>query len=419
MARYRTIVVGGGMIGVATAHHLVRAGLDEVLLVERHGLSQGTTPAGAGFIAAFAAGNIPAWKDEELAFERYALTFYRELAARGHDINLHANGNLWIATTAEAYDEHIVPLEQDDTVPDKRVVSPAEIAELLPIVNPTEIVGGVYHPNSLYLTTTLAARALAAEAQAMGAEIRPYCPVDELIVEHGRVDGVRTPWGELRASNVVLALGAWTNSLLRRHDTWIPLAPVTATRIITEPLGLPPTLPSFLIPEMHQLWIREQAAGLLFGADYEARPHYDFLNADPPDTFSELPLDGYEEERELAAQAARVVPLLGQFKSATVATGAPVMTPDFRPVAGPVPGLPGSWVITGDCECGITHGPGLARTIAELLAGEEPTLADPAALDPARFDPGLRTGTDVLQAMAGAEGGVWKITGQAAPLETV
>jgi glycine/D-amino acid oxidase-like deaminating enzyme len=407
------------MIGVATAYHLARAGVDQVMLVERHGLSQGTTPAGAGFICAFAAGNVPAWKEEEIALERYALEFYRDLAARGHDINLHANGNLWIASSAEAYEEYIVPLEQHEAVPDKRVLSPRDVAQLLPIVDSAEIVGGVYHPNSLYLTTTLAARALATEAQALGAEIRPYCPVDELIVEHGRVAGVRTPSGELRASNVVLALGAWTNSLLRRHDIWIPLAPVTATRIITEPLGLPATLPSFLIPEMHQLWIREQAGGLLFGADYEARPHYDFLDTDPPDTFSELPLDGYEEMRRLVAQAARLVPVLGQFKSATVATGAPVMTADFRPVAGQVPGLPGAWVITGDLECGITHGPGLAQTVAELLVGEQPTLADAAVLDPGRFDPGLKTGTDVLQAMAATEGGVWKITGEAAPLETV
>ena len=187
MARDRTIVVGGGMIGVATAYHLVRAGFDQVLLVERQGLSQGTTPAGAGFICAFAAGNVAAWKEDELAFERYALEFYRELAARGHEINLHANGNLWIASTAEAYEEYIVPLERHDGVPDKRVVSPRDVSELLPIVDPAEIVGGVYHPNSLYLTTTLAACALATEAQALGAEIRSHCPVDELIVEHGRV----------------------------------------------------------------------------------------------------------------------------------------------------------------------------------------------------------------------------------------
>ncbi len=410
MSDYGTIVVGGGVIGAATAHHLSQAGGQKVLLLERNGVSEGTTPAGAGFICVWAAGNIPAWKQEEMAFERYALSFYRELSARGHDIDLHTNGHIWIGITEDGYSEHIEPMAVDENVADKRVLDAKGVAELLPIVDPGEIVGGVYHPGSIYLSTSLVTEALAREAAAAGAEIRTHSPVSELLVEDGRVRGVRTAAGELKADNVVLALGAWTNSLLKQHEKWLPIAPVTATRIITEPLGLPSTLPSFLLPEMHQMWIREHAGGLLFGGDYEGRPHYDFVDVDPPSSFRELPLDGYEEERELASRAAAAVPLLGEFKSATVTTGAPVMTPDFRPLAGPVPGLAGAWVITGDCECGVTHGPGLARTVSELIFGEEPTLAeDPAALDPGRFGDSLKTGADVLKAMANAEGGVWKI----------
>jgi hypothetical protein len=95
------------------------------------------------------------------------------------------------------------------------------------------------------------------------------------------------------------------------------------------------------------------------------------------------------------------------------------MTADFRPIAGPLPRAEGAWVITGDCECGVTHGPGLAKTLAELVLGLETSLADPAPLDPGRFDPAIQTGADVLRAMAEAEGGVWKLEsvepGAAAP----
>jgi glycine/D-amino acid oxidase-like deaminating enzyme len=180
----------------------------------------------------------------------------------------------------------------------------------------------------------------------------------------------------------------------------MPVAPITATRVVTEPLGLPATMPSLLVPDLGQFWIREQAGGLLFGGDYQARPHYDYVDADPPHTFTELPLDGYEETRELARTAARLIPLLERFKSATVVTGAPVMTPDFRPIAGRVPGLDGAWVITGDCEAGITHGPGLGRTVAEHICGQPPTLADPAAFDPGRFGSEMKSGADVVRAIA-------------------
>lgn len=409
MSRYGTIVVGGGIIGAATAYHLAKAGAENVVVLERAGIAEGTTPAGAGFISVWAAGNIAAWQNEELSFERYALEFYPALAERGHDINLHRNGHIWIGISEEGYAEHIVPMAEDESVPNKQVLDGEGVAALLPIVEADKIVGGVYHPDSVYLSTTLANQALMAEAESLGVEVRTSSPVDELIVEGGRVRGVRGPHGEARADDVVLALGAWTNSLLKRHDAWIPVAPVAATRIVTEPLGLPATLPSFLFPELEQMWIREQAGGLLFGGNYEGPPHYDYVEDGPPPSFRELPMDGYEETQALARRAAEVLPLLGQYKSATTSTGAPVMTPDFRPVAGPVPGLPGAWVITGDCECGVTHGPGLGLTVSELIRGEAPSMADPAALDPGRFDPALKTGADVLQAMASAEGGVWKI----------
>src|SRR4051794_18322468 len=221
MSKYSTIVVGGGIIGAATAFHLAKAGAEEVLLLERAGIAEGTTPAGAGLISAWAAGNIAAWQNEELSFERYALEFYPALAERGYDINLHQNGHVWIGITQEGYDEHIVPMAKDESVSNKQVLDGNGVAEILPIVEADKIVGGVYHPDSIYLTTTMANQALIDEARDLGVEVRTYSPVDELIFEGGRVRGVRGPHGEARADDVVLALGAWTNSLLKHHDTWV------------------------------------------------------------------------------------------------------------------------------------------------------------------------------------------------------
>jgi sarcosine oxidase, subunit beta len=60
MARRKVIIVGGGILGAATAFHLATADATDVVLLERNDLGQGTTAAGAGFIATWAAGNIPA-----------------------------------------------------------------------------------------------------------------------------------------------------------------------------------------------------------------------------------------------------------------------------------------------------------------------------------------------------------------------
>ena len=51
-SRAQVVVVGGGVIGTSIAYHLTRAGVRDVLLLERHQLTAGTTWHAAGLITA-------------------------------------------------------------------------------------------------------------------------------------------------------------------------------------------------------------------------------------------------------------------------------------------------------------------------------------------------------------------------------
>src|SRR5690349_7899541 len=122
MAGADVVVIGAGVIGCAVGVHLLEAGAEAVLVLERDGVAQATSAAGAGFLGEWAAGWDPRGGVEELAIDRYGLEYYAALNARGHELEYRHNGNLYLATTARTWDQHCDRLFSQ--VPDARRVSP-------------------------------------------------------------------------------------------------------------------------------------------------------------------------------------------------------------------------------------------------------------------------------------------------------
>ena len=108
-------------------------------------------------------------------------------------------------------------------------------------------------------------------------------PVERIVVKNGRVCGLDTSQGRIDTEVVVVAAGAWTNVLLRELGFFVPMVPLVQSRIITEPLGVPSTMPTLMLQEFNHIWLREERGGLLWGSTYEEAPRYDFTDADPPD----------------------------------------------------------------------------------------------------------------------------------------
>lgn len=391
------VVVGGGILGCSAALHLARRGVDVVLL-ERDDVAQGTSPAGAGFVGEWAAGWVPGLGPEELELERYGLAFYAELQANGHDVGWRGNGNLYLATTGESFEAFCAPLADQDVVSDAKVLSAHEVGEVTSgVVDETEIVGGVLHPAGGRVSASKAALAVAAEAREAGARIETRTPVTRIAVRGARVTGVETGRGPIAAARVIVAAGAWTNALLRPLGCWLPMAPLVAIRAVTEPLGIPPTMPTLMAREV-PVYVREDDGALLWGSSFERRPRHDFVDADAPERLTQLPLDGYFEMRHALPATERMVPALARASSVTIAVGAPTYTADRRALLGPVPGVDGLDVIAGCNEAGISHGPGYGRLTADVVAG----VVDESALEPFRIDrfgDAIGSGRDVVRAL--------------------
>jgi glycine/D-amino acid oxidase-like deaminating enzyme len=136
--------------------------------------------------------------------------------------------------------------------------------------------------------------------------------------------------------------------------------------------------------ERDLLYVRREGGGLLVGAiEHELGAASRVPLDDPPPTAS-LPLHACRSHEELAARCADVIPAFADLRVADRASGLPSWTPDGRHVLGGAPEIDGYVVLAGDNECGVTHGPGLARIAAEL-AVRGTTDADIAPYRVGRF----------------------------------
>ena len=386
--RAEVVIIGGGILGCATALHLLERGFEDVLILERDGLAQATSHAGGGFVGRWGGGYVPAWGDQELALEAYGMEFYRRLAEdHGLEFGYKRNGSLWAATTPASWDAHLEVIATHPGVEHKQTLSAEQVEDVTGgVVRASGVVGGVLHPDGCQVQAPRATAAIAVLVERAGGRIRTRTPVTGIAVEGGRVQGVETREGALAAAHVVLAAGAWTNVLLRPLGAWMPMLPLIATRIITEPLGVPPTMPTLMLPEFSGLWVREEEGGLLWGAGYDVPPRRLFVEQDPPERFDHLPLDGFIETERIGAGAADAIPLLTRYRSPRVAQGAPTYTPDLRGIVCGVREAEGLWVVGGDNEAGITHGPGYARLLADLVCDDgRSAFVDPAEFSDERY----------------------------------
>lgn len=174
------------------------------------------------------------------------------------------------------------------------------------------------------------------------------------------------------------------------------------SRIVTESLGVPPGMPTLMLPEFG-FWLRESRGGPLWGCRYEQQPRYRFVGADVPERTDRFPLDGVLAELRVASQVSEVIPMLGRYHSFSVAHCCPSYTPDGRALAGPLPGLEGLYVIAGCNEAGITHGPGYGRFIAEYTHDGGPAFLPADAFAPDRFGTRYRSDRDVTEAVYEAD----------------
>jgi sarcosine dehydrogenase len=375
--RARVAIVGGGILGCASAWHLARAGVRDVVVLERDELNAATTSQAAGLIGQLRTSAVKS------AIVGQTLADIARLEADGLATGFHRTGSLRLALTPER-DAEIraqVSAARGFGV-EALLVGADDVKRLAPGVEPSKHHAAAWMPNDGYAEPYTLASAYAMAARRLGVVFVTGCEVRALRVADARVRGVTTTRGDVDAEVVVIAAGAWTSALASRAASAVPAFPVRHQAWVTAPVAwVTPTFPVVRVPD-RLAYLRPEVGGLMLGF-FETTP----LGVDVA-ALREFRVDTTPRDAGVLAHHApglmEVVPGLGEAPVVGGTAGVPTYTPDGHFVVGPLPGVAGVFTATGCCAHGVAGSGGVGRALAEAVTGQTPTL-DPAPMAPDRF----------------------------------
>jgi glycine cleavage system T protein len=368
--RVRIIIVGGGVVGCSLAYHLAKRGAGpDVLLLERHRLTAGTTWHAAGLV-----GQLRATQNlTRLA--QYTTGLYRGLEAEtGQPTGFRESGSLALATTGARFEE----LRRGASMARRfglevQVLGPSEAAAVWPLMGARDIVGAVYLPRDGYVNPIDVTQALAKGARMGGARIEEGVSVTAILTENGRATGVMTDQGPVRADAVVNCAGIWAHGLAASVGVTVPLHAAEHFYVVTEAMpGLPPNLPVLRDPDLCT-YVKPEPGRLLVGwFETKAKPWG--VGGVPSDfSFGHLP-DDMEHVAPLLEAASRRLPILERTGIRLFFNGPESFTPDDRYLLGEAPELPGFYVAAGFNSIGIQSAGGAGRVLADWILDGHPPM---------------------------------------------
>jgi glycine/D-amino acid oxidase-like deaminating enzyme len=344
------VVIGGGALGAATAFHLRRLGVQDVVLLERDALASGSTSK--------AAGGIRAQFADELNI-RIALRSLREFEELGDAISFRQHGYLFLLDNDHdlASFRSALELQRRLGVP-SRELTPAEAQQLVPQLAVDDLVAATYCPRDGYATPEALVQHYAAHV-----DVRQGCPATGIVVERGRIVAVETPAGEIATDTVVCCAGVWSREVGALAGVELPVAGEARSMWFTpEDGGLPDRLP-LTIDFSTGFYVHREGPGLAFG--------------------------GRERALEDVAEAAsRRLPALAELPVQASWWGWYDVSPDWNALVGEA-GEPSRFLYaTGFSGHGFQQAPAVGEHLAELITGRRPTL-DLSAFTADRFAAGI------------------------------
>lgn len=231
--RSDVLIIGGGIVGAATAYELARAGV-AVTLLEAETLAYGATGRNLGFLWVHTRKKGP-----ELDLVMTTRSRLPEIVEElGSNVDLRTEGGMVYyhderqASVMREFVEH----RNADGVA-LQLISGAEARERAPIL-PASIIGATYCELDAQVEPTLWVRAFATAASRHGAVIREGVRVESLVREGDRIVGVESTAGSFRAGDVVLAAGGWTAGLAATVGLEVPVHPMRLQIVQTQPMAI-------------------------------------------------------------------------------------------------------------------------------------------------------------------------------------
>jgi glycine/D-amino acid oxidase-like deaminating enzyme len=403
-------VIGGGIAGIAAAYYLAKAG-SSVAVLEKGVVAGEQSSRNWGWC------RVQNRDEREIPLMQRSLELWDALRAETNaEYGFRRDGLVYVTRSQADMDRWQGWIDMARQYQVHSHMLSAQEARAATPGNDGAWIGGIASPRDGMADPFIAVPTLAEAARRHGATIHQRCAVRGLDVTAGRVTGVITEKGRLRAGAVLLAGGAWSSMMLRRHGVGLPQASIRSTVFLTQP-ALEVTRGGINTPEI--TISRREHGGYIVAANNRgrieltpaglrhARKFWPTLvsrwssvsfgagasffrgpdawrgawSFDKPTLFEAedmrildpAPTAGVEEPA--LAQLAASWPELAGTKALATWGGWIDSTPDAVPVIAPIDALPGLFLSTGFSGHGFGIGPGAGRLAADLILGAPPIVA--------------------------------------------
>lgn len=366
------VIVGGGVVGAATAFHAARAGLRPVLIEARPALCTFTTAVATG------AFRLQFDNREETGLVRESvelfLNFEEVTGQRDHDPGVTQPGYLFVTTDPDRAGRQRALVERQRSwgLVDVELLPGDEVRRRFPYVG-DEVLQGRFRHGDGFLDPKELTLGLAA---ASGAEIVVDARVTGFRVEGGRLTGVETARGFVATERAVIACGPLSGAVAGLAGLVLPVVTVMRHKVVLPVLPeVPPGAPMTIDDDTSTHW-RPYLAGAAVLCTNPATPPS--VPAEDPTPDHGFVFEVLDPQSPLSA--ARIVPFWREVwergANWILQAGQYTMTLDHRPLIGET-AVPGLFVNTGYSGHGVMAGPAGSRILAGLLAGQLTAGANP------------------------------------------
>lgn len=358
------VVIGGGVMGASIAYHLARAGGGNIILLERHGICNGTTGRSGAIVR-----------------QHYSNEFSIRMAKRSLDVFQHFDeligGDCGFATTgmivlvdesgADALQANVT-MQQEQGV-ETSLLEPDDIDEAAPDYNGAHVTLACYEPEAGVADPMATTSCFAQRARDFGASIYEGTPVRRILTEGERITGVETGRGTINAPIVVLAANVWSVALAGALGITLPITPTRHPMVaLRRPndFGGRTSMHAVGLDLTRAIYLRPDLGGVTLVGSTENV----FTPSDP---------DNYAQglsEAEIAhfrKQASGTIPALARAVPRGGWAGIYDDTPDFHPILDRLAPYDGLYCAAGFSGHGFKLSPLVGQWMAQLiLTGNKP-----------------------------------------------
>ena len=350
-SRADVLVIGGGIMGLATAYNLARMGQKDILVVDQSFLCSGASGRNGG-------GVRMQWSSPDaIEIMRRSVELCRGFAAEmGVNVWFRQGGYLFLVR-----DERLAPVleknvrTQNECGVRTRLIAPSEARELVPELDTSGILAASYNPDDGVLFPWPFVWGYAHRAIELGVAVHTFVKVLGLEKTGDLVTRVHTTRGTVDVGHVVLATGAWSPELARGLGVELPNRPYRHEILTTEPLK--PFLTPMVTVLGESIYFSQAMRGEIVGG---------MGDPDEPEGMNQR--SSLDFVRRFARSATRLIPKLGHVQVVRQWAGVYDVSPDGRPLLGEPREARNVTFLAGFTGHGFMMAPTIGELCAERIA---------------------------------------------------